>query len=160
MTNTMKTQYYRLFFVTLLVGLFAQTSAFAGRGDKTKSIHTPVGGSPVTVGTATAIDSIQLDLPASNQRDYGVTNRISFGVDMHYPEFVAGPQLVEVSIRAMLWDVNNISMGTYNFKLNIAYYHQDTVHSTILSKWEFGGAYKMKFRIDTIRVNEIGRAHV
>ncbi len=147
-------QYYlKLIFVTAILGVFIQNPAFAGRGDKTKSIHTPVGGSSVTVGTSTAIDSIDLTPPALNQKDYNVRNRISFGVDMHYPEFVAGPQLVEVSIHVERWSALGFSLSDLDFKLNIAYYHEDTLHSQILDNYEFSNTYKMVFRIDTIRVN-------
>jgi len=149
------THYFRYIFLTVLLVFFAHGAAYAGRGDKTKSIHTPQGGSPVVTGTTTAIDSISLDPLGSNQRDYMVRNRISFGVDMHYPEFVAGPQLVEVSMHVTCWDVNNNPMPALDFKLSIAYYHDDTLHSQILNDYEFNNAYKMVFRIDTIRVDGV-----
>ncbi len=148
----MKMFYLKLLLATVTI-LWSNSSAFAGRGDKTKSIHTPVGGSNVVVGTPTAIDSIELDPLASNQLDYNVVNRISFGVDIHYPEFVAGPQLVEISLTLKRWDVNQSPLSDLHFKLRIAYYHSDTIKSQILDKYEFKDAYKMVFRIDTIRVN-------
>ncbi|SOD17745.1 RHS repeat-associated core domain-containing protein [Pedobacter xixiisoli] len=148
----MKTHYLKLIFTGIILFFLAQT-ALAGRGDKTKSIHTPSGGSPVVVGTSTAKDSIDLDLLSANQRDYNVLNRISFGVDIHYPEYVAGPQLVEISLNVKCWDVQLNALPDRNFRLRIAYYHQDTVKSRILDKFEFADAYKMVFQIDTIRVN-------
>lgn len=145
--------YLKLIFATVLLTFMAQSSALAGRGDKTKSIHTPQGGSSVVVGDPTAEETIALDPLAANQRDYNVRNRISFGVDIHYPEFVPGPQVVEVSMRVKRWDVNNNPLSDLHFKLNIAYYHEDATRSRILSDYEFDNTYKMVFRIDTIRVD-------
>lgn len=145
--------YLKLKLITLFVIFLALGTAFAGRGDKTKSIHTPVGGTPVQVGDASARDTIALDALAANQKDYYVKNRISFGVDMHYPEFVPGPQLVEVSIHVKRWDLNNVAMADLDFKLNIRYFHNDSVNSQILSKYEFSNAYRVMFRIDTIRID-------
>ncbi len=147
--------YFKLIFTTVLVILLANEAVYAGRGDKTISIHTPQGGSPVVVGTYTAMEKVQLDPLAIGQRDYNVRNRISFGVDIHYPEFVPGPQLVEVSIRVKRWGVNNNPQGELEFKLNIAYYHSDTVHSSILADYEFSNAYKMEFEIVKIIVNGV-----
>lgn len=143
----------KLIFATVLLTIFAQQDAYAGRGDKTKSIYTPLGGSAVKVGTPTAIDSIELDPLGSNQRDYNVRNRISFGVDIHYPEFVEGPQLVQISVHIKRFDQNNTPLADLDVKLNIEYYHHDTIHSRILSDYEFTGAYRMIFRIDTIRID-------
>jgi hypothetical protein len=145
--------YLKLILATVLLMFFVKQEAHAGRGDKTRSIHTPQGGSAVVVGTATAKDSISLDPLAGNQRDYNVLNRISFGVDIHYPEFVAGPQIVEVSMHVKQYDVSNNPLPDLQFKLNIEYYHSDTLHSRIMSNYEFSNAYRMIFRIDTIRVN-------
>lgn len=147
--------YFKLIVTTVLVILLANEAVYAGRGDKTISIHTPQGGSPVVVGTSTAMEKVQLDPLAIGQRDYNVRNRISFGVDIHYPEFVPGPQLVEVFMRVRRWDVNNNPQGELEFKLNIAYYHSDTAHSRILADYEFSNAYKMEFEIVKIIVNGV-----
>lgn len=147
--------YLKLIFTILLVSFWANDPAYAGRGDKTISIHTPQGGSPVQVGTSTAIEKVQLDPLSTNQKDYNVRNRISFGVDIHYPEFVPGPQLVEVIMRVDQWDVHNNPLPNLEFSLNIAYYHDDTTHSRILHDYEFNNAYKMRFEISDIKVNGV-----
>ena len=149
----MTKHYLKLVLATAMLVLIGQTQSFAGRGDKTKSIHTPVGGSTVDVGTATAIDSIQLDPLGTLQQDYNVRNRISFGVDLHYPQFVPGPQVVKVSIHVKQWDVTGAALPDMDFSLKIVYFHSDTVHSMVLDKKEFSDAYKMVFRIDTIWVD-------
>lgn len=145
--------YFRLIVTTSLLILAVNNTVHGGRGDKTRSIHTPEGGSPVVVGTATAKDSIHLDPLGGSQRDYSVLNRIGLGVDLHYPEYVKGSQLVEVSMSVKQYDVHNNPLPDLYFKLNIEYHHHDTVNSKILSNYEFSNAYKMVFRIDTIRVN-------
>src|SRR5690554_4383898 len=145
--------HFKYTFTTIFLLFFVQLSVNASRGDKTSSIHTPIGGSPVMTGTATAIDSVELDPLASNQRDYNVRNRISFGVDMQYPKFVSRKQRVEVSVNVKQFDENNTALSDLNFKLNIAYNHRDTLKSIILDDYEFSDAYKIIFKIDTIRVN-------
>src|SRR5690554_3804772 len=145
--------HFKYIFTTIFLLFFVQLSVNVSRGDKTSSIHTPIGGSPVMTGTATAIDSVELDPLASNQRDYNVRNRISFGVDMQYPKFVSRKQSVEVSVNVKQFDENNTALSDLNFKLNIAYNHRDTLKSTILDDYEFSDAYKIIFKIDTIRVN-------
>src|SRR5690554_4164961 len=145
--------YFKLTITTIFLLFIVQHSANAGRGDKTSSIHTPHGGTSVEVGTTTAIDSVELDQLATNQRDYNVRNRISFGVDMQYPEFVSSRQIVEVSIKVKQFDINNNSLPELKFKLNIAYYHRDTLNSIILDDYEFSDAYRLIFEIDTIRLD-------
>ncbi|WP_186280096.1 RHS repeat-associated core domain-containing protein [Fluviicola chungangensis] len=138
-----------LFLLVFLVSF----SAFGGRGDKTKSIHTPVGGSPVQLLTSTAKDTISLDPLGSGQQDYNVLDRVSFGVDLQYPEFVSSNQKVQVSMLVKQWDVNNNPLPDLHFKLNIDFNHADTAKSKILDSYEFTGAYRVFFQIDTIRVN-------
>ncbi|WP_343748197.1 hypothetical protein, partial [Fluviicola sp.] len=149
----MNKYFLQLIFLALVATFLGHGNAFAGRGDKTKSIHTPVGGSPVKIGEATSRDTIALDALATDQRDYSVRNRVSFGVDIHYPEYVPGPQLVQISVHVKRWDVHSNPMSDIDIKLDIAYFHTDTVHSRILSDYEFTDAYKMMFRIDTIWVD-------
>lgn len=148
LNHTMKT-------LTALVGVLLLTTfvAFGGRGDKTKSLHTPVGGTPVQLLTPTAHDSIKLDPLGGNQQDYNVLGRVSFGVDLKYPEFVSANQKVQVSMFVKQWDVNNNPLPDLHFKLNIDFNHADTSKSKILDRFEFTGAYRVFFQIDTIRVN-------
>src|SRR5690554_1817939 len=145
--------YFKLTLTTIFALFCVHNQVNAGRGDKTISIHTPLGGSSVEVGTATAIDSLELDPLGKDQRDYNVRNRISFGVDMHYPEFVSLEQIVEVSLKVKQFDIHDKILPELNFKLNIAYYHSDSLNSLILDDYEFNDAYRVVFEIDTIRLN-------
>src|SRR5690554_6615498 len=124
--------YFKHILATIFLLLIVQHSAFAGREDRTSSIHTPQGGSAVEIGTSTAIDSVELEQHSIYQMDYNVMNRISFGVDMQYFEFVSDKQIVEVSIDVKQFDKNNMALPDLNFKLNIAYHHHDTLNSIIL----------------------------
>src|SRR5690625_3402633 len=142
---------YILFFGLLLL----HTTLLAGRIDQTSSIHTPQGGSPVIVGTPTAVDSVHLISPLSTQEDYFLTNRIGFGVDLDYEEFVSTEQKVRVSIHVERFDNALSPLQPLDFYLDISYKHSDTLHSHILDYHNFGEAYKFVYRIDSIWVDDV-----
>src|SRR5690554_3327529 len=149
----MNLKYIRLLTLTLFSLIYS--FVFAGRIDQTSSIHTPQGGSPVIVGTPTAVDSVHLTSPLSTQKDYFLTNRISFGVDLDYEEFVSTEQKVRVSIHVERFDNTLSPLQPLDFYLDISYNHSDTLHSHILSTHSFSDAYKFVYSIDSIWVDDV-----
>ncbi|HTO37902.1 MAG TPA: hypothetical protein VL021_05715, partial [Brumimicrobium sp.] len=149
----MNLKYIRL--LTFALFLLIYNFVFAGRIDQTSSIHTPLGGSSVVVGTLTAMDSVALIAPSSTQADYHLVNRLSLGVDMDYEEFVSGVQKVKVSVHVARFDATNTALSPLDFYLDISYKHSDTLHSHILSSHDFSGAYKFVYRIDSIWVDDV-----
>src|SRR5690554_6526485 len=149
----MNIKYIRLLTLTLFSLIYS--FVFAGRIDQTSSIHTPLGGSPVVVGTATAMDSVSVSSPSALEVDHHLFNRISFGVDLDYEEFVSTEQKVKVSIHLERFNANNVALPSLDFYLDISYRHSDTLHSHILSSYDFSGVYKFIYRIDSIWVDDV-----
>src|SRR5690554_3226777 len=149
----MNLKYIRL--LTLALFSLTYSFAFAGRIDQTSSIHTPLGGSSVVVGTATAMDSVSVSSPSALEVDHHLFNRISLGVDMDYEEFVSGVQKVKVSVHVARFDATNTALSPLDFYLDISYNHSDTLHSKIFDSHDFSGAYKFVYRIDSIWVDDV-----
>src|SRR5690554_2015393 len=149
----MNIKYIRLLTLTLFSLIYS--FVFAGRIDQTSSIHTPLGGSPVVVGTATAMDSVSVSSPSALEVDHHLFNRISFGVDLDYEEFVSTEQKVRVSIHVERFDNALSPLQPLDFYLDISYNHSDTLHSHILSTHSFSDAYKFVYSIDSIWVDDV-----
>lgn len=150
----------KLYFKHIITSIFLiflfQHYGLASQIDKSNAIRTASpNGIPVSVGTPMAIDSVFITGPQINQVDYSITNRISLGVDLHYPEFVGGPQHVKVSVNVSKYDASHVFIESVNVNLHIDYFHNDTLHSFVLDRFEFQGSYKLVFRIDTVWINGV-----
>jgi len=144
---------YLKYFVLIVLMLTSQQYVFGTREDVSKSIHTPVAGSPVEIGTSTAEDEVILTAPSNVQKDYNLKNRISFGVDMDYSEYVSNHQKVEVFLEVRRFDVNNVALPILNFNLKIDFNHQSNINSLVQDHLDFDEAYRMIFKIKGILVD-------
>ncbi|HEX7357480.1 MAG TPA: hypothetical protein VF270_07230, partial [Ignavibacteriaceae bacterium] len=130
--------------------------AFGKHIGQLNAIRTVAGsGTPVIVNTPTAVDSIKITAPSLNQRDYSITDNVSLGVDLHYPEFVLGPQHVRVLVTVIKYDESYTSPDSAKVYLNIDYFHHDTINSKILDKYQFNNVYKIIFRIDSVFIDNV-----
>src|SRR5690554_6118995 len=101
------------------------------------------------------MDIVSDSSPSALEVDHHLFNRISFGVDLDYEEFVSTEQKVKVSIHLERFNANNVALPSLDFYLDISYRHSDTLHSHILSSYDFSGVYKFIYRIDSIWVDDV-----
>lgn len=139
--------------VTTLWVCFA---AHAGIIEWTNRIQTPHGGTPVEIGEPEAIDSVRASVATGTYLDAQVVNRISLGIDIHYPKYFASAMDVAVQVKVKRWDVAMAPLSDTLIWLNVKYAPSDTLQMIALNKVEFTNAYKLVFSVEQITVNGSG----
>lgn len=136
-----------------LTTLWVCFAANAGIIEWTNRIHTPHGGTPVEIGEPEAIDSVRATIPSGTYLDAKVVNRISLGIDLHYPKYFGSAMDVAIQVKVKRWDVTMAPLSDTLISLNVKYTPSDTLELIALNKVEFGNAYKMVFSVETITIN-------
>ena len=136
--------------VTTLWVCFA---AHAGIIEWTNRIQTPHGGTPVEIGEPEAIDSVRASVSIGSYLDAQIVNRISLGIDIHYPKYFGSAMDVAVQVKVKRWDVAMAALSDTLIWLNVKYSPSDTLQMIALNKVEFAGAYKLVFSVEQISVN-------
>lgn len=139
--------------ILTLTTLWVCFAANAGIIEWTNRIHTLHGGTPVEIGEPEAIDSLHATIPSGTYLDAKVVNRISLGIDLHYPKYFGSAMDVSVQVKVKRWDVSMAPLSDTLIWLNVKYAPSDTLQMIALNKVEFMNAYKMVFSVETISVN-------
>lgn len=133
--------------------IWACFAANAGIIEWTNRIHTPTGGTPVEISEPEAIDSVRASVPIGTYLDAKVVNRISLGIDLHYPAYFSSAMDVSVQVKVKRWDVSLSPLSDTLIWLNVKYAPSDTLQIIALNKVEFTNAYKLVFSVEAITVN-------
>ena len=139
--------------ILTLTTLWVCFAANAGIIEWTNRIHTPHGGTPVEIGEPEAVDSVRATIPSGTYLDAKVINRISLGIDLHYPKYFGSAMDVAVQVKVKRWDVALSPLSDTLIWLNVKYTPSDTLQMIALNKVEFMNAYKMVFSIEEVTVN-------
>ena len=141
-----------------LLGVFVVSFAsFAGIHDYTKVIQATSAGSPILVGTANAVDSVEAQMVAANHVDISVINRVTFGIDLHNENYIGSDMDVTVYLTVKRWNDNLVPMSDTNLILSVAYNPFNALQMISSEMAEFNGAYKLVFTIDAIEVDGVAQ---
>jgi len=147
-------QSFKRNFLVIVLLLLISNNYFAGIIPYTNRISTNYGGSAVVIGGINATKNITADPLTSGQWDNTVINRITFGINLDYPGYVATSKRVKVKLKVKRWNVSNSPLSDTTVYLNVSYQPQmDTAVYKRLQRTQFYNAYKLDITIDSIYVN-------
>ena len=150
--------YYMMRVLFIGIASLFYYNAHAGIIEWTNRIHTPSGGTPVQISYPEAIDSVKADIPSGVYNDAQILNRISLGIDIHYPQYFGSAMDIEVQVRVERWDVSMTPLSDTTFWLKVFYSPSDTLQMIALNKTEFYNAYKLVFSVQDIKVNGVNES--
>jgi RHS repeat-associated protein len=122
-------------------------------------LFTPYKGKPVVINQANLPNPkmiVAADSKETNEyKDLSVENRINFGVDIHYKEFISDHQNVTVVLSLKRWNKNGLTLRDTVVRLGINYSSLKDSFNLAQTDVRFSNSYKIEASLDSIYVNGI-----